>query len=90
MKTVEIAQAAASLAEYARGADKQPVVLVLDGEPVAALVGLDNIDMETLALSNNATFISIIEKSRARHKAKGGIPADEVRRRLKKRAKRTG
>ncbi|HVA48452.1 MAG TPA: hypothetical protein VNH11_18960 [Pirellulales bacterium] len=84
MKTIEISEAAASLVEHARGAGKQPLVLTLDGQPVAALVGLDNLDLETLALSNNPEFLSLIEKARRRYKAEGGVPSDELRRRLKK------
>lgn len=84
MKTVEISDAAASLVEHARGADKQPVVLTLNGHPLAALVGLDNIDFETLTVGNSAKFLSLIEKSRARHKAEGGISSAEIRRRMKK------
>lgn len=88
MKAIEIKDAAASLAKFARGADKQPLVLTLDGEPIAALVGLENIDMEAFALSNNPKFLSLIEKSRVRHKREGGVSAEEMRLRLKKRTKR--
>jgi hypothetical protein len=84
MKTLEISEAAASLAEHARCADKQPIVLTLNGQPLAALVGLDSIDFETLTVGNNAKFLSLIERSRSRYKTEGGIPADEMRRRMKK------
>ncbi|MGH7135887.1 MAG: type II toxin-antitoxin system Phd/YefM family antitoxin [Pirellulales bacterium] len=87
MKTVEITDAAASLVKYARRAEKQPIVLTLDGEPVAALVGVENVDMETLAMSNNAKFLEIIQKSRARYKKDGGLSPDELRARLKRRSK---
>jgi antitoxin (DNA-binding transcriptional repressor) of toxin-antitoxin stability system len=87
MKTIEVTDAAASLVKYARGAEKQPIVLTLDGEPVAALVGLENVDMETLAMSNNAKFLKIIQKSRARYKKEGGLSADELRARLNRRGK---
>jgi prevent-host-death family protein len=40
MKSVEIADAAASLAAYVRGARKQPVVLTRKGKPVAVFAGL--------------------------------------------------
>lgn len=89
MKAVEIADVAASLAQYAKGAEKQPVVLTLDGKPVAALVGLGSIDMETCAMSNDPRFLSIIEKSRARYKAEGGLTPAELRRRFKNGAKGT-
>lgn len=37
-------------------------------------------DAESLSLSTNPKFLSIIERSRARHKAEGGIPIEDVRR----------
>jgi hypothetical protein len=38
--------------------------------------------MKTISLSTNPQFIAIIERSRARQKAEGGISSDEMRRRL--------
>lgn len=89
MKAIEIKQAANSLAKYARSARKHPVVLTLDGEPVAALVGLESVDLESLSLSTNPKFISLIQASRTRYKSEGGRTSEEVRRRLQKRPKRT-
>lgn len=40
------------------------------------------IDAESIALANNPKFVSIIEKSRARYEAEGGVSLEEVRRRL--------
>lgn len=88
MKSVEIADAAASLATYAQGAGKQPVVLTQKGKPVAAIVGLDGLDMEMLSLGNNPKFLALIEKSRARHKAEGGTSSADMRRLVKHAGKR--
>jgi len=82
MKTLEMAKATASLAEYARDVDKEPVILTIDGKPVAALVPVENADIETVTLSAHPQFLAVIERSRARHKAEGGISAAEMRRRL--------
>ena len=82
MKTLDLARARGSLAGYARRAGKEPVVLTSRGRPVAALVGLDNTDLETATLSTNARFLALIERSRARHGREGGIAAEQVRRRL--------
>jgi hypothetical protein len=41
-----------------------------------------NADEETVTLSTNRKFMKIIERSRARVKKQGGIPAGELRRRL--------
>ena len=48
----------------------------------AALVAIENTDMETVALSTNPRFMALIERSRTRQKAEGGISSAELRRRL--------
>jgi prevent-host-death family protein len=82
MKIVEKADATASLAEYATQIDTGPVIITDQGKPVAALVPLENTDMETVALSSNRQFIDLIERSRARVQAEGGISSEEMRRRF--------
>jgi PHD/YefM family antitoxin component YafN of YafNO toxin-antitoxin module len=82
MKSIEIDQATESLAEYARQAKREPVLLTEQGNPVAALLSLENVDQESLSLSTNPQFMEIIEQSRARLAAEGGISSDEMRRRL--------
>ncbi|NER05905.1 MAG: hypothetical protein F6K17_26615 [Okeania sp. SIO3C4] len=83
MKVIDINGATASLSEYARNSDREPLVVTDGGRPVLALVPLDeNMDLETLSLSFNEEFIRIIERSRARQEAEGGIPIEEVRRQL--------
>ncbi|MCL0074055.1 DUF433 domain-containing protein [Dehalococcoidia bacterium] len=52
------------------------------GKPVAALVAIENADMETVSLSANPGFLSLIERSRVRQQAEGGISSEEMRRRL--------
>ncbi len=82
MKIVEKADATASLAEYAMQIDTGPVIVTDQGRPVAALVPLENTDMETVALSSNRQFIDLIERSRARVQAEGGISSEEMQRRF--------
>lgn len=82
MKTMEMDSATAPLAEYARNVNKEPVILTVDGKPVAALVPIDNADLETVTLSTHPRFLALIERSRARQKAEGGVPSEEMRRRL--------
>ena len=82
MKTVEMTKATAPLAEYAQGVNKEPVILTVDGRPVAALVSIENADLETVTLSTHPQFLALIARSRARHKAEGGITGAEMRRRL--------
>ncbi len=78
---LELGKATAPLKEYASEL-VEPVILTVDGKPVAALVSIENADQETISLSNNPAFINIIARSRARQKAEGGISSTEMRRRL--------
>ena len=82
MRKIEMAKARAPLAEYAQEVSKEPVILTVDGKPVAALVAIENADMETATLSTHPKFLAIIKRSRVRQKAEGGISITEMRRRL--------
>ena len=82
MKVIERTDATASLAEYAADIGNDPLVVTSHGQPVAALVPIENADMETVALSTNREFLDLIERSRARARAEGGISSQEMRRRF--------
>ena len=82
MKVVETTQATASLGEYAQVIENEPVVITVQGKPIAALVPLENTDLETVSLSTNPEFLAIIERSRLRHQTEGGISSQELRKRL--------
>lgn len=82
MKIVEIAQAQATLAEYASSLTEEPVIITSNGEPIAALVTLENVDLETISLSTNPKFIELIEQSRSRRRFEGGVSSTEMRRRI--------
>jgi antitoxin (DNA-binding transcriptional repressor) of toxin-antitoxin stability system len=82
MKRIELVDAPAAVAEYAREASREAIVLTEDGKPVAALVPIEDVDLESLSLATNPEFIALIERSRARHAAEGGISSEEMRRRL--------
>ena len=58
------------------------LILTVRGKPIAALVSVENADVETVTLSTHPQFIALIERSRARQKAEGGISSEEMRRRL--------
>ena len=83
MKTIELVQATAPLAEYAQEASKELIIITVGGKPVAALVPIENADLETVTLSTHPQFLALIERSRARQKAEGGISSAEMRRRLR-------
>lgn len=80
MKTIEMAQATASLAEYAR--QSEALILTVNGKPIAALVPIENADWETVALSIDPQFLDLIERSRARHQTHSGSSSAEVLRQL--------
>jgi antitoxin (DNA-binding transcriptional repressor) of toxin-antitoxin stability system len=83
MRTFEISKAKKSLATFSREIKREPVIVTRRGKPIAALVAIQNADMETVSLSNNPKFLVLIARSRRRHKTNGGIPPEEMRRRLK-------
>jgi prevent-host-death family protein len=82
MKVVERADATRSLAEYVGEIESGPVVVTNQGRPVAALVPIENADLETVALSTNRQVLELIERSRARVRAEGGIRSQEMQRRF--------
>lgn len=81
-RTVELAEATQSLAEYAQQVDDGVIIVTSNGRPIAAVVALPNTDVETVGLSQNPQFLAIIERSRARQTLEGGISRAEMRRRF--------
>ncbi len=82
MKIVEISEAQATLAEYASGLTEDPVIITNNGQPIAALVTLENVDIETISLSSNPKFLELIERSRSQRRSEGGVSSTEMRHRL--------
>ncbi len=81
MRTVELAQATAPLADYARRARKEGVVVTLKGKPVATVQGVPRgADWESLAIGMHPKFLAIMERSRRAHREQGGISPDDMRR----------
>ena len=82
MKLVEDSDATGSLAEYAAQIGSGPVIVTHQGRPVAALMPIENADLETVTLSTNPKFLKLIERSRSQIQSGGGISSAEMRRRL--------
>ena len=82
MKIIERTDATDSLAKYAEQTADFPIIVTDHGQPIAALLSVPNADMETVSLSTNPQFISLISRSRARQEKEGGISSEEMRRRL--------
>ena len=82
MKTLDIATATGSLARFTKALHHEAVLVTERGKPLAALVPIENADLETATLSTHPQFLALIERARRGHKRKGGITTKEMRRRL--------
>jgi hypothetical protein len=60
----------------------EPLILVRNGEPIAALVAISNADYETVSLSSDPQFLAIIERSRLRQGTEGSISFEQMQQRL--------
>lgn len=82
MKLIDIRRASRSLKDYAEQSQEEPIVVTRNGRPMAAILPIENADLETVSLSTNPEFLAIIERSRRRQEEEGGISSEEMRRRL--------
>ncbi len=84
MKTIDLETASKPLSDYAKDIDKEILVLKSKDKPVAAIVSLKNVDMESLSLSTNPEFLEIIEKSRNELKLGKRISLEEMKKEMAK------
>ncbi len=63
-------------------AEKEPIILTRNGQPLVAVKDLSGSDWETVSLANNPKFIALIEASRRSYRENGGIPLDQIRKEL--------
>ena len=78
-----MADATASLSDYARKARKETLIVTRRGKPVAALMPIDaHTDLENLVVTTHPTFQAIMERSEARYRAEGGLSSEQARARL--------
>ncbi len=82
MKTVELSQATQSLSHYAQEAADDLVILTDHGTPVAALLGIEEEDLETLVLGRDPRFMAMIERAREDVRAGRVYTEEEVRKHL--------
>ncbi len=83
MKTAEMADATASLSDYAREARKEALVVMEKGKPVLALMPLPpDTDLENLLVTTHSMFQAIMQRSERRYRSEGGLSTDQVRQRL--------
>jgi antitoxin (DNA-binding transcriptional repressor) of toxin-antitoxin stability system len=79
MKTIKLSQASRPLAEYARELNEDITLLTENGKPVAAIVPLQGVDRESLALSAHPEFLDLIARSRADFSAGRTLSLDAMR-----------
>jgi hypothetical protein len=82
VKRIYVARGAASLADAIASLKGEPAAVLRDGRPVAVLLPVEGADLETVSLSLNPQFLAILERSRDRQRAEGGVSEEEMRRRL--------
>lgn len=78
MKTIDLSEVSA-LAPLIGSASPEPVILTDNGQAVAAVVPTDERDVESLLLSINPQFQAVLERSKQRFEAEGGLSSDDVR-----------
>ena len=82
MRNIELAQANETLGQSVRDLAGEPLVVTEAGVPIAALVPIDEFDLESLSLANNPRFLAIIEEARAQCRQGLGLSTEDVRREL--------
>ena len=82
MKTVDINDASASLSEYARNLASEPLVVTDAGRTIAALIPIEDDDVDAMRLASHQQFVAILEKARAQRIAGKTLSSDDVRREL--------
>lgn len=82
IQTIDITEANHPLSEYIQHVDTEPTVVMKEGKPIAVVVSIEDVDMESVSLSTNPDFLAIIERSRASHKPGTGMSSAEVRKHL--------
>jgi antitoxin (DNA-binding transcriptional repressor) of toxin-antitoxin stability system len=78
MKVIEKVVATATLADYTAEIASGAIIVTHEGRPVAALVAIENADLETVSRSTNREFLELIERSRAQVRAEGGISSNDM------------
>jgi hypothetical protein len=63
MKKIDISQAMNSLGQYARELNEEALVLTDGGHAIAALLPIDDADLESMVLSLSPTFQRVIERA---------------------------
>ena len=82
MKTVEMPPSNRQLRKMVDEAQGEAILLVSGGKPVAALVGVEDLDIEALSLGTNPKFLRILRRSLSDLKRGRKLGLAEMRRRV--------
>ena len=83
MKTIDIAEATAPLAEYARANRRQTLVVMRRGRPIAVLMPISTpADIGSFQVGSSPTFRALIAESRRVNPPGTGLSTEQVRRAL--------
>ena len=89
METIDIAEATAPLAQYARTNRRQTLVVMRRGRPIAALMPISTPeDIESFKVSRSPTFQALIAESRRVNPPGTGLTTEQVRRAIAPRRSR--
>lgn len=81
MKTIELSEVSA-LAPHVQPGSHEPVILTQDGHTIAAILPVDENDVESLLLSVSPQFQAILDRSQRRLESEAGLSSTGVRSRL--------
>ncbi len=73
MKTVEIAKAIASLAAYAKDVRKEPIIVTVKEKPTAALLAIENEDVETVTQHRPPVYRAHYAVTRSSEDRRGNV-----------------
>lgn len=85
MKSLRLPKEIEPLLEAAETAEEDTLVFTDKRKPVAALVSLRNVDRESLQLSMNRDFLTIINKARREIRAGKSVSLGAIERKLARR-----
>ncbi len=79
MKKIEITKVGASLAEFAKNVGDGVIVVTQDGRPIAALLGIGDMDWNTLELRSIPLFATLLRAIEAQQKSGKGLFSEDLR-----------
>ncbi len=82
MTTVTLEQNKLTLRELAELAQNGPVLITEHGQPVVAVIALDEAEAEAWLMGQSEELMEIVEQSRRRLREEGGLSLKDMRQEL--------